>query len=227
VTYKSRLGRKQRVVGISFSALAIALLIFGYYTNYIVLEVDSIICFIASIFLLFSNTSVRMDRVVLEAALRSSSRTISQLEKNNNQATYVKTGNNLSDIYLVEDGIEGMRKIIPPGRDLALLFQRELGDFKISYDILDSKLGDILSNSFMLCESARIEKKDSHFRVTLQNPSYDCGCSDSSLPGSSGCAVSSMVAILICEITSKPVRLVECKKDIANNVVDIVVFPYK
>lgn len=209
-----RLRRKQRIVGMAFSGLGLAFLVAGYYTNYIVLEVDSIVSFIASIFLLLSSTSVRNRDLVANAVIRSSSKTISDLEQSSmHSMKYVREGENISDIYVVPQGVNCISaKITPPGIDLARLFQREAGEGRLSYDILESKF-DVIMYSLALCESAKIERKNGIVTATLLSPSFKCSCAESHQPNSAGCPVSSMIAVLLCATGPREVEILECRRD--------------
>lgn len=211
---RTRLGRKQRILGMALLGLGLAFLVAGYYTNYIVLEVDSVICFIASIFLLLSSTSVRNRDLVANAVIKSSSKTISDLEQSSmHNMKYVRYGEHVSDIYVVPQGVNGnSAKIAPPGTDLARLFQREAGSGKLSYEILELKFNAVMS-SLALCESAKIERKNGIVTATLLGPSFKCSCEESHQTNTAGCPISSMIAVLLCATGPREVEILECRRD--------------
>ncbi|MDA4136365.1 MAG: hypothetical protein OK449_05115 [Thaumarchaeota archaeon] len=226
----NRVGRYSRYAGLGFIILSIAFLILAVSDQFVVFEVDSLVAFLAAIFLLFRDPRARVQVGVLDATLTSSDRTIAELAAPSLTGfTYVATGNRVEDVFVIGADFEqalitseenrNMPSLMftPPGRGLAELYKREAGLVQVTMDALRASLSETMREKFGLARSASIDSKDDGVTISLQGAPATCSCGEghtnNAKGGSIGCTVGSFLAVLVTTATKGPVSLEPCVHD--------------
>lgn len=184
------IGRRSRFGGVFFIALSILFLAISYkYPNYIV-EVDSIVAFIAALVLLYKDRGQFVQLRVANRILNSSEDLIDALaESVSSDLTfrYVPKGPRISDVSLIGcteqpkaaekreetsgdaetilKKVKGGRQIdernfVPVGRGLAQLFVREMGSRNSDLDSFINLFPSFFSENFGLSRSVNVTKID-------------------------------------------------------------------
>jgi len=223
-------GRYSRYAGLGFIILSIAFLILAVSDQYVVFEVDSIVAFLAAVFLLFRDPRARVQAGVLDAILISTDQAITELTASSHTGfTYLTTGNTVEDVFVIQAGLEEALTeneghpnmpspmFTPPGRGLAELYKREAGLTKVTMDALRGSLSETMREKFGLSRSVGIDSKDDGVKITLQGAQATCSCGDghtkTAKAGSIGCTLASFLAVLVTAATESSVSLEPCVHD--------------
>lgn len=223
-----RIGSKSKLAGLVFAILTTGLLILSTITQFIVFEIDSIIAFLATLVLLFSEPRKTVQARVIDAVLDSSERSIADLAaREADSFEYLPEKDGIAGVVMVPVAqvpvsqgklslVSGGSRITPPGRALAVLFAREAGVSTPSIDSLEASLPRIMTENFGLANSVMLSVDDASVRVLLGSPSFECPCSADGLTAKSGvpgCTVASFLAVLVCASTRRPLMLEGCARD--------------
>jgi hypothetical protein len=231
-----KVGGKSKALGILFTTLSVSLLVLSLIRENIVFEVDSVVCFLAAIFLLFKDPRNRVQARVLDAIMLTSNEALAELSAVAELSAgvsfdYVATGGKVSDVSVLRSrtyktalpngGIRAPHslKLTPPGRGLAELFVRETGLKDVSIEALKVTLPSMMRENFGLAESVNFDIKDYEAEVVLHQPSSVCKCEDEPhvTGGYLGCTVASSLAVLVCFATKRSVKLRRCIRDPATD----------
>jgi hypothetical protein len=221
-------GRSSRFAGVVLIAVGVVLLVLSVYYPLVDFEVDSVVAFLAGVVLLFRDPRARVQARVLDAVLQSETGTIEELSPSDKGFAYVPTGGTVEEVVVVPaatvfsgrpDNDRGLPSggFTPPGRGLAVLFQRESRLPKLTVDGVSDALQRMVPERLGLANSAEIKKSGDNLEVTLRGASATCGCD--SLQGSTktkgtiGCAVGSLFAVLYSCATKRSVILEGCSHD--------------
>lgn len=225
-----RIGQRSRISGLAFVALTMGLLILSAYHPNIIIEIDSIVSFLAAVILLVKDPRSRVQTRVLDAIVLSSDQAIAELSAQSGVSyTYLPTGNSVLDVFMVptpagngatpasDPAEEVTVKLTPPGRGLAVLFKREAGLAQITMDALTVSLPSVMRENFGLADSVDIDGNGESIVVTLSNPTATCDCGRN-MPrdgskGYIGCTVASFLAVLFSTATRRQVTLERCVHD--------------
>jgi len=222
-----RVGTRSKIYGIGFAALSAVFLILSLSNENIVLQVDSVVSFIAAIVLLFKDPRKRVQTRALDALLLSSGQTMAELSGQKGVwFAYEAKGEKISDVVAMPSQVEGGSPLVmesemiplsvtPPGRGLADLFTREAGLKLITLDILRVSLPEMMVDNFGLAESIELTIRDGIAEVVLHHSSATCSCSDDPrrLKGYLGCTIASSLAVMFCAATRQPLLLQKCVHD--------------
>jgi len=218
-------GRRSRYAGLAFIALSIVFLVLSVSDQFVVFEVDSIVAFLAAIFLLFKDPAAKVQTRVLDAILTSSDRAITELATSSNVGyTYVPTGDRVEDVVVMPSNSVPAQPpdgwtpsahsltITPPGRGLAALYKREAGLTLVTMDALRASLSETMRESFGLAHAVDIDSRDDGVTVTMHGASATCTCDDhrTAAGGSIGCTLASFFAVLVTTAEKRPVSLGSC-----------------
>jgi len=217
------IGRSSRYAGLGFIVLSIIFLVLAVGDQFIVFEIDSIVAFLAAIFLLFRDPRARAQVRVLDAIMESTDETIGELSTFSDAGfTYVPTGAGVEGVVVVPDGgrpSAPFRAFTPPGRRLAMIYAREVGLTQITMDVLSASLSGAMQENFGLADSADIVSTDDGVKVTLHGASTTCACETdqarSDQKGSIGCTLASFLAVLVSAATKRPLSLEPCVHDVS------------
>lgn len=223
----SKVGSRSKFAGIVFAGLTSVLLVLSFLTQYIVFEIDSILAFLVSIVLLFSDPRRRVQSPVMDAILDSSGRSIQELAvKQSEQYEYLPAAKGVSGVVLVPvmasngilkiDGSEASY-VTPPGRALAELFVKVVGLPYPSINSLEASLPRVVTENFGLARSMRLFRNGDSVTMSLGSPSFKCPCGEGRVErkGVAGCPVASFLAVLVCAAEGRPLILSECSRDSA------------
>ncbi len=217
-----RAGRNSRYAGLFFIVLSIVFLILSVANSFVVFEVDSIVSFLAAIFLLFRDPSARVQANVLDAVTISSDMAITDLASRvHARYTYMPLGDGLESVVIVPDALPNGTPtavplmLTPPGRALALLYQRTAALDPVTIDALKASLSDTMREQFGLARSVDIQSDEASVTVTLDGATIDCTCGGGgdgagTTGGSIGCVTASFFAVLVAAATGKSVSLEPC-----------------
>jgi hypothetical protein len=224
------IGRSSRSAGLGFIALSVVFLVLSVSDQFIVFEIDSIVAFLAAIFLLFRDPRARVQVRVLDAIIESTDESISELSTFSDAGfTYVPTGRGVEGVVVVPERLEDaavpdgdrpgapFKAFTPPGRRLAMVYVREVGLTQITMDALSASLSGTMQENFGLADYADIVSTDDSVKVTLHGASTTCACErDQTRPakGSIGCTLASFLAVLVCAATKRPLSLEPCVHDV-------------
>jgi len=226
------IGRSSRYAGLGFIVLSIVFLVLAVGDQFIVFEIDSIVAFLAAIFLLFRDPRARAQVRVLDAIMESTDETIGELSTFSDAGfTYVPTGAGVEGVVVVPERLEEaivpdggrpsapFRAFTPPGRRLAMIYAREVGLTQITMDVLSASLSGAMQENFGLADSADIVSTDDGVKVTLHGASTTCACETdqarSDPKGSIGCTLASFLAVLVSAATKRPLSLEPCVHDVS------------
>jgi len=230
-TLYKRVGTRSKIYGIGFAGLSAAFLLLSLPSQSIVLQVDSVVAFLAAIVLLFKDPRKRVQTPALDALLLSSGKTMAELSGQRGiWFAYEQRGEKVSDVLAIPSQVEGgsplvvaseliPRSVTPPGRGLAELFTRETGLKQITLDSLKVSLPEMMVDNFGLAESVELTLRDGLAEIVLQHPSTTCTCSEDPrrLRGYLGCTIASSLAVMFCAATRQPVALQKCVHDEASD----------
>ncbi|MDA4113035.1 MAG: hypothetical protein OK474_03215 [Thaumarchaeota archaeon] len=227
------IGRSSRYAGLGFIALSVVFLVLAVSDQFIVFEIDSIVAFLAAIFLLFRDPRARAQVRVLDAIMESTDESIAELSAFSDAGfTYLQTGNGVGGVVVVPEQLEDaavpdgdhhsdtpFKAFTPPGRRLALLYVREVGLTQITMDALSASLSGTMQENFGLADYTDIVSTNDSVKVTLHGASTTCACeTDQTRPaskGSIGCTLASFLAVLVCAATKRPLTLEPCVHDVS------------
>jgi len=217
-------GRSSKTAGIGFVLLSAVLLVLSVRYRYVVIEIDSIVAFVAGAVLLFRDPRARVPAGVFDAALASSSRFAQELQGSRHlRFVYVPNGASVNEVVL-RTGPKGAppwaraKSFTPPGRSLAELFVKESGLSKITFESISGSLPEVMRADFGLADSVALRKEEDGVVATIKGGPTECGCEDSVKQegGCAGCPVASLLAVLVAAATNQRVSLHVCSHDLGN-----------
>jgi hypothetical protein len=242
-----RFGRRSRGAAIVLIVASFAMLVISYFYPSIVLQLESIIAFIAAIVLLFREQRHSVQLRIVTRMLNSSHEFIESLARDNLNPvdySYFPLGPGISDVAILPSSElgtqfgqlpdeEGARngnsmeqksfshKLVPPGRGLAELFEREIPSRTL--DELIGSLSAVVCQRFELASAARAIFDGKVISVILVQPALKDSCNsggakEPKVTSVIGCAVCSMLATLICYTTRRETKLNECLYDMLRDV---------
>jgi hypothetical protein len=240
--YKS-VGQSSKIAGIGLGVLSIVFLLLAVYDGFFLFEVDSVIAFMAAVFLLFKDPRARVQSRVLDAMLLSSDQAIQELSAPAGAGfTYVTKGDEIEDVVVVPgnamaEATAGLpngataglpngatagtypAELTPPGRRLAELYKREAGlmHVRLTMEVIGVSLPDVMRENFGLARAVSIDSTEDGVKVTLHGSSSTCTCGEydkaDAGKGYVGCTVASFLAVLVVTATGRPVSLDRCAHD--------------
>jgi hypothetical protein len=231
--YKS-VGQSSKIAGIGLGVLSIVFLLLAVYDGFFLFEVDSVIAFMAAVFLLFKDPRARVQSRVLDAMLLSSDQAIQELSAPAGAGfTYVTKGDEIEDVVVVPgnamaEATAGLPngaptahpvELTPPGRRLAELYRREAGlmHVRLTMEVIGVSLPDVMRENFGLARAVSIDSTEDGVKVTLHGSSSTCTCGEydkaDAGKGYVGCTVASFLAVLVVTATGRPVSLDRCVHD--------------
>jgi hypothetical protein len=220
---RGRLGRTSRVAAAGLMILSILLLVFSVVVSSLIVEIDSVVSFLAALVLLFREPSARISARAYDALLLSANRSLSELSLRND-LVYVPLGKTVNDVVVMSEHEKStptdgnpaapILRITPPGRDLANVFMRESGLPRLTVEGLTATLPGVLCRDFALASSVRLSIGSDSVEATLEG-AKDCGCdlvSGEVKGGTLGCMVGSLLAVLYSSATERKVVLERCRR---------------
>lgn len=224
----SRFGSKSRVAAVILLLCCIVLLIISYNYRNIVVELDSIIAFVAGLILLFKDQKHTIQLRIMNNALESShafmeSAGIREMIGNGSYK-YVPAGKTISDVILKRLGefstdakqdILGAVQLTPIGRGLAQLLVREMPVESPTVDDLLESLPSILTDKLNLAAGAKVFRGPDNLEFLLSQPTLMEECSNSASDDfrSLYCQTCSMVATAVCHVSRREITIEGCDRN--------------
>ena len=246
-----KVGQKSRIAGLTLSLLSLAFLGLSlYFRNNIIFQIDSIVCLLAAIAVFLRGDKNSIQLRIANKMLQSSSEVLDELSSLSFGSTAIFSnlplGDKVTDV-VVSTNVQTLRPatletstdgrststplqsnslqsdLIPPGRSLAELYQREIG-LVISTDLLIQSLRTIICERFELGSSQSVKQSQDgkSIEITLNNPAIRQSCTAAHPGGTIGCPISSMLAILFCHAARRIVQVDQCSYDPARNELSII-----
>ena len=235
---ESKLHRRSRIGALILSIVTIASLLASYRFPGPVIDISSVISFVSVLILIFVDTSQNIQARVVDRVMESSRALVDELSPRfgNVKYLYVQMGNAINSIFVIplESGDQEVLQsrtpnqlvtqqeeihLIPLGRGLAELYIKELGIPKPSFDNIQNSSQRIICQTLHLASDARIDRSGDRVEVLLNKPVLKNSCnpkprSDSTKPGSIGCEVCSLYAVVASLSLSKSISIAQCAYDV-------------
>lgn len=222
---RRKVGNASRNAGFAFAGITAGFLVLAYITQSIIIEIDSLVSFLAAAVLLLSDPKQRVEASVLDAVLSSSNSALADFEASRETSfVYTQKGSGVAGVVaslqLSPDSSgsaagRNSMEVTPPGRALANLFTREAGIAKPTLESIEASLSVTLREELGLSDSASFRREGDSVTVTLSRPSFECGCrSGPARSGVLGCTIGSFLAVLACAAAEAPVTLSSCSRDL-------------
>lgn len=241
-----KVGQKSRTAGIALAIFSLAFLGLSlYFSENIVFQIDSIVCLLAAIALFLRGERNSIQVRIVNRMLESSNQVLDELSSlsfgRSTTFTYNSVGDKIGDVVVVagteirhaaelETTTTGEstlsprqsnvleRSLVPPGRSLAELYQREL-NMTISTELLVQSLQTVICERFELASllSVKQPRDSGSYEILLSRPAVRQSSGTGDSTGIIGCPLSSMLAILFCYASKQPVRLQQSTFDIDKN----------
>ena len=249
------MGQKSRVAGVVLAVFSLVFLGLSlYFRNSIFFQIDSLVCLLAAIAVFLRGERSAMQIRIVNRMLNSSNQALNEMTLisfgDSAGFNYLPLGEKLTDVVVatsaqklqhatLETSTNGQSTIgtlasserqanlVPPGRSLAELYQRELG-LVLSADLLVQSLSTIICDRFELGTSLAVTQAPdgSTVEIKISQPAVRQTCTPTSSGGMLGCSISSMLAVLFCHATKRPVRVERCDFDESKSELRIVLsFP--
>lgn len=241
-----RSGQKSRIAGISLAIFSLAFLGLSlYFRNNIIFQIDSIVCLLAAIAVFLRGEGSSMQTRIVNKMLQSSGLITDELSSlffgSSAGFGYSQIGSKVTDVVVsshsenlraqaLETSTNGQTSVrplqsdfseanlIPPGRALAELYEREL-NLAISTDLLIQSLRSIICERFELGSTLSVKQAPdgNSVEISLSRPAVRQSCPTSRVNGIIGCPISSMIAVLFSHATKRIVRIQQCTFDEEKN----------
>ncbi|MDG6921910.1 MAG: hypothetical protein JRN67_01300 [Nitrososphaerota archaeon] len=226
---RSKIGRRSRLGSVALLVLSVALLVLSYQFRGIVLEVNSVVAFVAGLVLLFRDVRHAVQSRVVDRILLSNAEFVQSLSPNlrGTGFSYVTRGLNASDVVVVpsaeaerffrKDSLnsKALTELIPPGKGLAELFAREIDDDNPTLDKILRQAPIVISDRFDLASSTVVRQDNDNLEFVLVHPTLDVSCDGDGKNSNSkvGCPICSLIATVVCTSSKRETLIENCSRD--------------
>ncbi len=233
-----KIGQNSKIAGIVLALLSFVFLgLSMYFANNIILQIDSIVSLLVAFAVFLRGERNSMQIRIVNRILESSTLALGEMTSHSFGPsaifTYVPQGKKISDVVLVtrtetrrpaelEASTDGSatvnpqpssiveKTLVPPGRALAELYEREF-NAAISMDSLFQSLRTVVCERFELASSLSVRLIEGNsIQITMNHPALRQSCTADPTQGIIGCPISSMLAVLFCHASNREVSLEQC-----------------
>jgi len=228
-----RFGRRSFLSAIILLVISVGLLLISFEISNIVIEVDSLVAFISALVLLFKDSKQTVQSRVVDRMMSSSKDFVKSLPYQSKlysvDYSYVSLDRGVRDCVVVPSSdlvdykdqkipLSSLIQIIPPGRSLAVLFMREMGQGETpSLDDMVRSLPTTIKERLELASFVSSKLQDNRLEVVLVHPTFRESCSTTRPDGENtsviGCPFCSMLATVFCNNTQRILSCQGCNFD--------------
>ena len=237
---RKKIRGRSRIGAVGLLILSVALLVLSYRFRTIVLEVNSVVAFVAGLILLFRDVRHTVQSRIVDRILISNAELVQSLSPSLHgvKLSYVPRAPGSSNVVVVPSAeAEGFfRKdstdykasveLIPPGSSLAELFHREIDSESSSLDDVLRQASSIISDRFDLASSTIMRKDKENLEFILARPTIAASCSDGGESDRSsrlGCPICSMFATVVCSTAQRETTIEKCERNSQRDILTVKV----